>query len=69
MQTLPLDLLSTIPTDKSSEPEQQTTRETLTVSEIQEEVHAEIQEEAKTKEQEQSSMEMIADTQIDPKFL
>jgi len=50
LQTLTLDLLSTIPTDKSSEPEQQTTRETSTLSEVQEEVHVEIQEEAQTKE-------------------
>jgi len=42
LQTLPLDLLSTSPTVKSREPEQQTIRETPTLSEVQEEVHMEI---------------------------
>lgn len=69
LQTLPLDLLSITPTDKSSEPEQQTTRETPIVSEVQKEVQEDIQEEVQIQTQEQSSMEVIANTQIDPKFL
>jgi len=69
LQTLPFDLLSTSPTVKSREPEQQTIRETPTLSEVQEEVHTEIQEEVQKKEQEQSGRGMDVDIQIDPKLL
>lgn len=61
LQTLPLDLLSTTPIDKSSEPEQQNTGEILTILEVQEQVQVQTQE--------HSHMETIADTQIDPKLL
>lgn len=79
LQTLPLDLLATTPTTKSSEPEQRCDKEPPITSKQQEEVHdqrqeetqgnLQRQEETQAKTQEESGSKVNDDTQIDPKLL